>query len=150
MKISQFLGFLIPLIISLVDLYLNYNEKYFPEYHEKRVKFNICFLLMCFMPILLIVSTFLGPCVICLNFIFLVIVGLSGFYYTVSSFYLYFAYDGSNKIKSVPIRILMWISFVSFIINITTSCFNSSQSSKKDKKDKKESNEVELEEEQKV
>ncbi len=147
MKISQYLAFFIPFIIALVDLYLNYNEKYFPEYHEKRVKFGICFLLICLMPILFIISALCGPCVVCINFIFLIIVGSAGFYYTVTSFYIYFAYDGSNKIKSPAIRIFMWISFLTFIINIISSCLSSNKSSNEDKK---ESNDIELEEEQKV
>ena len=147
MKSSQFFAFFIPFIIALVDLYLNYNEQYLPEYHEKRVKFGICFLLMCLMPILFIISALCGPCALCINFMFFIIVGLGGFYYTVTSFYIYFAYDGSNKIKSPAIRIFMWISFVTFIINITSGCLSSNTSSNEDKK---ESNVIELEEEQKV
>ena len=141
MKSSQFFAFFIPFIIVLVDLYLNYNEQYLPEYHEKRVKFGICFLLMCLMPILFIISALCGPSVFCINFIFFIIVGLAGFYYTVTSFYIYFAYDGSNKIKSPAIRIFMWISFVTFIIKITSGCLSSGTSSNKDKK---ESNDIDL------
>jgi len=120
-------------------LYINYNEKYFPEYHEKRVKFNIICLLIYLAPIFLIISSLLGSCCLCLYFLFLIIISFSGFYYLIVSFYLYFAYDGSNKIKNPIIRIFLWITFLTFLIGIFSGCLFSDS-------DKKDSNDNELEE----
>ena len=100
-------NYILFLIISIVDLYLNYNEKDFPEYHEKRVKYNICSLFFVLFPILILISAICCPNYLCLNYIFFIIFAIVGIYYEVSSFYLYFIYDGSKKIKSSAIQILM-------------------------------------------
>ena len=127
------------IIISIIDLYINYNEQYFPEYHEKRVKFNIICLLIYLAPIFMIISALCGPCCIFLYLLFLIISSFFGFYYLIISFYLYFAYDGSNKIKNPVIRIFLWITFVTFLIGIFSSCFFT-------KSENKDSNDNELEE----
>ena len=127
------------IIISIIDLYINYNEQYFPEYHEKRVKYNIICLLTYLAPVLLIISTLLGPCCLCLYFLFLIILYLSGFYYLIISFYLYFAYDGSNKIKNPVIRIFLWITFLTFLLELFSTCLGPLSK-------KKDSNDNELEE----
>ena len=126
---SSYFVYCLFLIISIVDLYINYNEKYFPEYHEKRVKFNVCGLLANIMTIFLIIASRCGPGCVCLVIIIFLIIIFAGVYYAISSFYLYFAYDGSTKIKKPIIRIFLWISFLSFIINLCSSCFNSRSSS---------------------
>ena len=131
------------LIIAIVDLYLNYNAKDFPEYHEKRVKCNICSLLFSLLSITIILSAFCGPVCICLNCLLVFILSFAGLYYSIYSFYLYFAYDGSNRIKNQAIRILLWISFVSFIINLCSSCSNRSSGSESPSSD---SNQIEMEE----
>ena len=127
------------IIISIIDLYINYNEQYFPEYHEKRVKFNIICLLIYLAPIFAIISALWGPCCVFLYLLFLIILSFFGFYYLIISFYLYFAYDGSNKIKNPVIRIFLWITFVTFLIGIFSSCFFT-------KSENKDSNDNELEE----
>ena len=127
------------IIISIIDLYINYNEQYFPEYHEKRVKFNIICLLIFLAPLFVIISALCGPDCVCLYSLFLIIISFAGFYYAISSFYLYFAYDGSNRIKNPVIRIFLWITFVTFLIGIFSSCFFT-------KSENKDSNDNELEE----
>ena len=127
------------IIISIIDLYINYNEQYFPEYHEKRVKFNIICLLIYLAPIFAIISALWGPCCVFLYLLFLIMLSFFGFYYLIISFYLYFAYDGSNKIKNPVIRIFLWITFVTFLIGIFSSCFFT-------KSENKDSNDNELEE----
>ena len=127
------------MIKSVIDLYINYNEQYFPEFHEKRVKYNIICLLMFLTPHFVILSTLCGPGCVCLYLVFLVILSFFSFYYLIISFYLYFAYDGSNRIKNPVIRIFLWITFVTFIIGGFSICFTS-------KSEKKNSNDNELEE----
>ena len=127
------------MLISIIDLYINYNEQYFPEYHEKRVKFNIICLLIYLAPLFMIISALCGPGCVCLYLVLLIILSFSGLYYLIISFYLYFAYDGSNKIKNPVIRIFLWITFVTFLIGIFSSCFFT-------KSENKDSNDNELEE----
>ena len=138
--------FLLFLILPIVEIYLNYNETDFPEYHEKRIKFNVCSLFVSLIPILIIASTICGPCGVCIFIILSAIISITGIYYAISSFYLYFAYDGSKRIKSPAIRIVMWISFVNFIINVSSNCCNQRQFSSSTDDDNKDSNLVEMEE----
>ena len=112
------ISYVLYMLISIIDLYINYNEQYFPEYHEKRVKFNIICLLIFLAPLFVIISALCGPDCVCLYLVLLIILSFSGLYYLIISFYLYFAYDGSNKIKNPVIRIFLWITFVTFIIGI--------------------------------
>ena len=131
------------LTITIADLYLNYNANDFPEYHEKRVKSNICALILNILSITIIFSTFCGPACVCLNCLLVFILSFVGLYYSIYSFYLYFAYDGSIKIKNKAIRILLWISFVSSIINLCSSCRNSRSGSDSSSSD---SDQIEMEE----
>ena len=134
--------FIIMLVITFADLYCNFNEKDFPEYHEKRIKFNIIFLFLNLVPILLLIFASCNGGCLCILVIFIYTLIFAGAYYQISSFYLYFAYDGRNKIKSKMVRIMMWISLVAYIVNFISNCFNSSSSS-----DNKKSKDIELEEE---
>ena len=127
------------IIISIIDLYINYNDQYFPEYHDKRVKFNIICLLLYLTPFLIIISALCGPCCLCLYYLFLIIISFAGFYYAISSFYLYFAYDGSNRIKNPVIRIFLWIAFLTFLLELFSTCLGPLSK-------KKDSNDNELEE----
>ena len=143
MKNKIIIPYFILLLITIADLYLNYNAKDFPEYHEMRVKCNICSLLFSLLSITILLSVFCGPVCICLNCMLVILFSLVGFYYLIYSFYLYFAYDGSNKIKNQAIRILLWISFVNFIINLCSSCCNTRSGSESPSSD---SNQIEMEE----
>ena len=131
------------LTITIADLYLNYNAKDFPEYHEKRVKSDVCSLLLTILSITIIFSTFCGPVCVCLNCLLVFILSFVGLYYSIYSFYLYFAYDGSIKIKNKAIHILLWISLVSSIINLCSSCRNSRSGSDSSSSD---SDQIEMEE----
>ena len=144
-KIKAIVSCIITIVINFVDLYYNFNEKDFPEYHEKRIKFNIICLLLLLAPLLLFKFARYGICHLCILIIFIITIGFAGVYYQISSFYLYFAYDGRNKIKNKMIKIMMWISFVAFLVNFISSCFISSSNS-----DNKKSKDVELEEEENV
>ena len=143
LKIIYFLS----LIIPIIDLCLNYNETDFLEYHEKRIKFNVCILLISFIQILLPLFVKCGPCCICLLFILIVILAISGFYYEISSFYLYFAYDGSNKIKSPAIKILLWIDFINYISSLCSNCLDPNYSTSSTYSDYKDDNSIEMEDE---
>ena len=143
MSTAMILQSFIFLTITIADLYLNYNAKDFPEYHEKRVKSDVCSLLLTILSITIIFSTFCGPVCVCLNCLLVFILSFVGLYHSIYSFYLYFAYDGSIKIKSQAIRILLWISFVSFIINLCSNCRNKRSDSDSSSSD---SNQIEMEE----
>ena len=106
------------IIISIIDLYINYNEKYFPEFHEKRVQFNAICLFVYLTPIFILICALGGSCCLLAYFLFLIIISLLGFYYAISSFFLYFAYDGYLKIKNPLIHIFLWISFLSYLLNL--------------------------------
>ena len=143
LKIIYFLFQMLPII----EICLNYNETDFLEYHEKRIKFNVCNLLILFIQILLPLFAICGPVCICLLIILIVILFISGFYYAISSFYLYFAYDGSNKIKNPAIKIVLWINFITFILSICSNCFRSNFSTSSTDSDNKDDNFIEMEEE---
>ena len=140
MKTSDYIRYFIFLFITIFDLYINYNEKDLPEYHEKRVKFNICGLFIYSLAILYLIPALCGPYFKCLIGTLILIIAFCGFYYAITSFYVYFSYDGGNKIKNPYIRTMLWISFISFIISFVSGCCNSQTSS-----DKKDSEGIELE-----
>ena len=114
--------YLLFLILPIIEIYLNLNETDFPEYHEKRVKFNICIIFLSLIPFYLLLFALCGPCCLCLYIISLVIISIAGIYYEISSFYLYFAYDGGNRIKNPVIRIFLWIAFLTFLIELFSTC----------------------------
>ena len=140
MKTRDIIQYFISLFITIFDLYINYNEKDLPEYHEKRVKFNIYCLLTSALAILYLISFLSGPYFKVLIGILILIISCGGFYYAITSFYVYFSYDGGNKIKSPYIRVMLWISFISFIISFFSGCCKSQASS-----DNNDSDGIELE-----
>ena len=146
LKIIYFLFQMLPII----EICLNYNETDFLEYHEKRIKFNVCNLLILFIQILLPLFAICGPVCVCLLIILIVILFISGFYYGISSFYLYFAYDGSKRIKSRAIKIMMWISIINFILGIFSNCNSSHSSASATDSEDKESDFIEMKEEQTI
>ena len=120
------------LMLPIIELYLNYNAKDFPGYHERRIKFDVCSIFCALVPFSLIISASLCgrscfACCYCIYSFSVIAVLFAGSYYFFVTFYLYFAYDGGKIIKSRGIRIMFWISFISFIINfIINLCFNCS------------------------
>ena len=65
--------YLIFLVLPIIELKFNYNETDFPEYHEKRINFDICCIFLSLVPFLLIISILCGPFCFCLYIIFLII-----------------------------------------------------------------------------
>ena len=149
MKCLKIIYFLFQ-ILPIIEICLNYNETDFLEYHEKRIKFNVCNLLILFIQILLPLFDICGPACICLLIILIVILFTSGFYYAISSFYLYFAYDGSKRIKSRAIKIMMWISVINFILGIFSNCNSSHSSASSTDSEDKDSDFIEMKEEQTI
>ena len=111
------------LIITIIDLYINYNAKDFPAFHEARVKFNEYSLLTTIILIVMIISILCGIILVFVLFICLIIIASCCFYFAIFSFYLYFAYDGWNRINNPFIHIFLWISFFSYAINFFEICF---------------------------
>ena len=137
--------YLILLIMPVVELVLNYNAKDFPKYHLVRIKFDICCIFLSAIPLLFIIVLLCCPFCLCFYFIFIIFSSLAAFYYAIYSFYLYFAYNGGKRIKSIPIRILLWISFINFLINLFSSC-HQARSSSSSSQEEKNSNDIELDE----
>ena len=142
--------YLLFLILPIIEIYLNLNETDFPEYHEKRVKFNICIIFLSLIPFYLLLFALCGPCCLCLYIISLVIISIAGVYYEISSFYLYFAYDGNKRIKSRAIKIMMWISFINFILGIFSNYNSSHSSASSTDSEDKDSDFIEMKEEQTI
>ena len=142
--------YLLFLILPIIEIYLNLNETDFPEYHEKRVKFNICIIFLSLIPFYLLLFALCGPCCLCFYIISLVIISIAGVYYEISSFYLYFAYDGNKRIKSRAIKIMMWISFINFILGIFSNYNSSHSSASSTDSEDKDSDFIEMKEEQTI
>ena len=117
------INFVLGIIIEIIDLYLNYNGKDFPEFHEARVKFNEYALLSPLLFLLLLISVSCGPCCTSICIICYLFILLSGFYYLFFSFYLYFFYDGMNKINNILIHFFLWLNFIPYMISIITIIF---------------------------
>ena len=122
MKTTTVIIYLFFLILPIIELYSNYNVKDFPEFHDKRIKFDICSIFASLFPILFIMSLLCGPCCLCIYIVLLFTASIAAIYYTIVSFYLYFAYNGGNRIKSRTIRILLWMSLINFLINFISNC----------------------------
>ena len=112
--INEFLG----VIIELIDLYLNYNGKDFPKFHEARVKYNEYALLTYLLLLLLIMSKTCGPCCYLICFICILFICIKGLYYLIISANLYFFYDGINIINNPLIHFFLWFSILPFIFSI--------------------------------
>ena len=112
--INEFLG----VIIELIDLYLNYNGKDFPKFHEARVKFNEYALLSVLLFLLIIISATCGPCCILICFLCFLFIIITSLYYLIISVYLYFFYDGINIINNPLIHFFLWFSILPFIFSI--------------------------------
>ncbi len=133
-------------VVTILDLYYNYDADEFPDYHQKRVLSDIFSLLSIFLPVFLIVficfmgclsnsfdKTIITCCtgLISLLIVFLeIIITLSSLLIQIYSIYIYFAYDGNSKIKKPIIKVLMWITLINLVINAILTIFK-----KKDNKD---------------
>ncbi len=109
---------------EIFDLYLNYNGKDFPKFHEARVKFNEYALLIYLLLLLFIImSKICGPCCYLIYFICLIFFGLKLLYYLIISANLYFFYNGINIINNLLIHFFMWFSLISNILSFVSVIF---------------------------
>ena len=135
---SNLFSFLL-FVVTILDLYYNFNAKDFPDYHQKRILSDIFNLLTIFLPIFLIVfmcimgclsksfdskltACCIGMMTILIGLFEIVLIFLS-FLIQVYSIYIYFAYDGNSKIKKPIIKVLMWITLINLVINAILSIF---------------------------
>ena len=123
-------------LITILDLYLNYDNNEFPEYHKARIYSDIFSLLTIFLPLLLVVLICCMGCLIyfklfnndiaqnCTYFITIIFIlsiiifAIISIFYQMHSIYIYLQYNGSKKITSMIIKLLMWISFINIIIKL--------------------------------
>ena len=148
---SNLFSFLL-FVVTIVDLYYNYDAKEFPDYHHKRILSDIFNLLTIFLPIFLIVfmcimgclsksfdskltACCIGMMTILIGLFEIVLIFLS-FLIQVYSIYIYFAYDGNSKIKNPIIKVLMWITFINLFINLILS-FSKKQTKTNENEDNK-------------
>ena len=148
---SNLFSFLL-FVVTILDLYYNFNAKDFPDYHQKRILSDIFNLLTIFLPIFLIVfmcimgclsksfdskltACCIGMMTILIGLFEIVLIFLS-FLIQVYSIYIYFAYDGNSKIKSPIIKVLMWITFINLFINLILS-FSKKQTKTNENEDNK-------------
>ena len=133
---SNLFSFLL-FVVTIVDLYYNYDAKEFPDYHHKRILSDIFSLLTIILPIFLIIfiaimgclsksfdsrltTCCIGMMTLLIGLVEIVLVFLS-FLIQAYSIYIYFAYDGNSKIKSPIIKVLMWITLINLFINLILS-----------------------------
>ena len=150
----------LPAIINFLDIYFNYTINEFPDYHKARLYAHLFSFMTILFPLILLMficlinlkcfgETFSSICTVSGTIICLLVTVISAilsFIIQVYSIYLYFFYDGSTKIKNIPIKVLMWLSFIGICFNLcfSTSDFSSSLKRKKNNKNNNEDNMVEL------
>ena len=142
-------------LITIIDLYLNYNNNEFPEYHKTRVYSDILSLLSVLFPLFLIITICCMGCLLFFQwftnntaqkctfiltiifFLLVIVFAISSVYFQIKSIYIYFKYDGTTKIKNGIIKLLMWITFINIIIKLFFAIcdFISSLKNKKKEKD---------------
>ena len=140
-------------IIALLDIYYNYNVYEFPQYHRVRIYSGSFALSSIFIPFLLVIficlmgcllycqlvnNNHMRSCTICFTIISSICVlnlSFGSLIFQVFSIYLYFVSNGSIKIKSKMIKILMILCLLSIFIkiffaicNLVSSLKNSSKS----------------------
>ena len=140
-------------ILTILDIYYNYNVYELPQYHKSRIYSGIftissilipfiLILFMCFLGCLLfckfINNDHMHSCTICFTIISSIcVVNLSfgSAIFQIYSIYVYLVNDGGTKIKSRIIKILMLLSLISIFIkiffavcNLISSLKNSSKS----------------------
>ena len=146
-------------IITILDIYFNYNVYEFPQYHNVRIYSGIFVLISLFIPFLLITFICLMGCLfyykvinnehirscnICFTIISSVLVvnlTFGSIIFQIYSIYLYFFCTGSLKIKSVMIKVFMFISLISIFIKMFFAICNLISSLNNRKNDNSESSE---------
>ena len=152
-------------VVTVLDLYYNFNAKEFPDYHQKRILSDIFNLLSIFLPIFLIIFISIMGCLsksfdtklitCCIGIItilfglFEIVVIILSFLIQVYSIYIYFAYDGNTKIKNQIIKVLMWITLINLCINLILT-FTNKKTKTNENEDNKNEELVEVKDQDKV
>ena len=143
-------------LITILDLYFNYNSNEFPEYHKARINSDILSLLAVLLPFFLIILVCCMGCfiyfqwfnnhtaqkctfaitIICI--LLMIIFSIFSLFIQIYSIYLYFAYDGKNKITKMIVKFLMWCTFINIIIKLFFSICDFISSIKNKKKENEE------------
>ena len=149
-------------ILTILDIYYNYNIKELPQYHRARIYSDIFTILAIIIPFILILFIcFLGcllfcklmnndrmhSCTICFTIISSIcVVNLSfgSIIFQIYSIYVYFINDGGTKIKSRIIKILMVLSLISIFIKIFFAVCNLISALKNNSKNDSSENNEEL------
>ena len=146
-------------IITVFDIYFNYNIYEFPQYHKARIYSGIFTLSSIFIPFILLIFICFTGCLLyfqlinndhmrsCTVFItiissiFVISLSFGSIFYQFYSIYLYFFCGGRSKIKSLMIKLFMAISLMSISIKIFFAICNLISSLKNRKNDSSENNE---------
>ena len=123
-------------IITLLDIYCNYNVYEFPQYHKIRIYSGVFSLSSILIPFLLILficlmgcllycqiinNNHMRSCSICftiISYILVVNLTLGSIILQIYSVYLYIIGEGNIKIKSRIIKIMMLVSLISIFIKL--------------------------------
>ncbi len=123
-------------IITLFDIYFNYNIYEFPQYHTARIYSGVFTLSSILVPFLLVLficlmgcllfcqiinNNHMRSCTICFTIISSILVvnlTLGSLIFQIYSIYIYLIKEGSIKIKTRIIKILMTLSLISIFIKL--------------------------------
>ena len=123
-------------IITLFDIYFNYNIYEFPQYHTARIYSGVFTLSSILVPFLLVLficlmgcllfcqiinNNHMRSCTICFTIISSILVvnlTLGSLIFQIYSIYIYLIKEGGIKIKTRIIKILMTLSLISIFIKL--------------------------------
>ena len=123
-------------IISILDIYCNYNVQDIPQYHKARIYSDTFTILSILTPFLLVIFLFITGCLlycqlinnvhmhsctVCFTIITSILIinlSLGSLIFQIYSIYIYLIKDGHNKIKSRMIKCLMPLCLISIFIKI--------------------------------
>ena len=149
-------------LLTILDLYHNYNVYELPQYHRARIYSDIftissilfpfvLILFMCFLGCLLfcklINNDHMHSCTICFTIISSICVvdlSIGSVIFQFYSIYVYFVNDGGVKIKSRIIKFLMVLSLISIFIKIFFAVCNLISSLKNSSKNDSSENNADL------
>ena len=139
-------------IISILDIYCNYNVQDIPQYHKARIYSDTFTILSILTPFLLVIFLFITGCLlycqlinnvhmhsctVCFTIITSILIinlSLGSLIFQIYSIYIYLIKDGHNKIKSRMIKFLMPLCLISIFIKIFFAVCNLISSIKNNKK----------------
>ena len=123
-------------IISILDIYCNYNVQDIPQYHKARIYSDTFTILSILTPFLLVIFLFITGCLlycqlinnvhmhsctVCFTIITSILIinlSLGSLIFQIYSIYIYLIKDGHNKIKSRMNKFLMPLCLISIFIKI--------------------------------